>query len=233
LVGANYNQIEFQTSDRIGSVDQNTENGGRLIVPTIDGLPIGPGSGVHALHEGRIAAYLELRDQTLPDQAAALDTFSYDMASALDAIGEPILLDNGLPVNPANTLGLSERLSVNPLLDPAKGGDPSRFRDGLAATVSGNPSDDALLTQIVEAISPFGQDLSEVISEATSTAYRAERIHSGNLAREITLIEAEQQISAVDLDFELQSLLAIEQAYAANARVIQTIGDMLDTLTGL
>jgi len=32
----------------------------------------------------------------------------------------------------------------------------------------------------------------------------------------------------VDTDYELQNLLLIEQSYAANARVIQTVGDMID-----
>jgi len=34
----------------------------------------------------------------------------------------------------------------------------------------------------------------------------------------------------VDTDAEMQSLLLIEQSYAANARVIQTVSDMLDIL---
>jgi flagellar hook-associated protein 1 FlgK len=69
-----------------------------------------------------------------------------------------------------------------------------------------------------------------VISNVSTDSLRAQRIHSGNQAREITLVEADAQLSAVDLDYELQSLLAIEQAYTANARVIQTVSDMLDTL---
>ncbi|MGB6231482.1 MAG: flagellar hook-associated protein FlgK [Litorimonas sp.] len=233
LVGATLNEIEFSGSGRIGSVDTNTENGGRLSVPSIDGIPIGTGSGVHGLKDGRIAAYLDLRDVALPEQAAGLDAFSFELASALDAAGEPLLLDNGNPVDPLATLGLSERLVLNPLVDPSRGGDPARLRDGLAATVPGQPSDDTNLTRLTEIVTPFADRLGEIISNASSAAYRAERIHAGNTAREITLTEAEQQISAVDLDYELQSLLAIEQAYSANARVIQTVSDMLDTLTRL
>jgi flagellar hook-associated protein 1 len=35
---------------------------------------------------------------------------------------------------------------------------------------------------------------------------------------------------SVDTDKELQDLLRVEQAYAANARVIQTLSELLDTL---
>ena len=95
LVGPTVNKIEFQPSFRVGALDTTTTNGGRLSIPTISGYPIGPGSGTHAVNEGRIAGYLELRDNHLPQQAAALDDFAYDLAAAFDAIGEPILLDNG------------------------------------------------------------------------------------------------------------------------------------------
>ena len=37
----------------------------------------------------------------------------------------------------------------------------------------------------------------------------------------------------VDTDDEVQRLLQIEQAYAANARVIQTVDDMIQTILGI
>ena len=233
LVGPTVNKIEFQPSFRVGALDTTTTNGGRLSIPTISGYPIGPGSGTHAVNEGRIAGYLELRDNHLPQQAAALDDFAYDLAAAFDAIGEPILLDNGNPVDPLNKVGISERLGVNALLDPARGGEPRRLRDGLASLVPGAPGNDVLLTQMTETLAPFADQLGEVISDASAAVFRAQRIHSGNQAREVTLTEAVAQLSSVDLDYELQSLIEIEQAYTANAQVIQTIKDMFETLARL
>ena len=37
----------------------------------------------------------------------------------------------------------------------------------------------------------------------------------------------------VDTDQEMQSLLLIEQAYAANAKVMSTLDDMIQTLLGI
>jgi flagellar hook-associated protein 1 FlgK len=37
----------------------------------------------------------------------------------------------------------------------------------------------------------------------------------------------------VDTDHEMQKLMLIEQAYAANAKVLMTVGAMLDTLMEL
>jgi len=230
LVGATLHTIEFTPAKQVGPLDTNTDDGGRLSIPTIDGRPIGPNSGAHAITEGRLAANLDIRDNIMPGQAAMLDDFAFDLAASFDALGEPLLLDNGAPVDALNKKGLSQRLTVNPLIDPTVGGSPSRLRDGLGAATPGAPSDDSLLIELADTLAPFSEKLGNLVSEVSSDSLRAERIHSGNQARETTLIEADLQQSAVDLDFELQSLLAIEQAYTANARVIQTISDMLDTL---
>ena len=42
-----------------------------------------------------------------------------------------------------------------------------------------------------------------------------------------------EKAGGVDTDQELQSLLVIEKNYAANAKVIQTVDEMIKTLLGL
>lgn len=232
MVGVTLNPIEFSPSNRVGALD-SPEPVGRLTIPTINDQPIGPSSGAHAVTEGRISAHLSLRDVDIPRQSATLDDFAYEIASAFQDMGEPLLLDNGAPIDITNKTGLSERLNVNPLVDPARGGDPTRLRDGLAALTEGAPSEDGLLTQLVDTIAPFADRLGGIISDVSSEVFRSERIHTGNLARETSLFEADAELSAVDLDNELQSLLSIEQAYSANARVIQTVSDLFDILARL
>ena len=46
-------------------------------------------------------------------------------------------------------------------------------------------------------------------------------------------LRTEELRNGVDTDTEMQQLLVIEQAYDANARIIETISEMLDTLTRL
>ena len=45
--------------------------------------------------------------------------------------------------------------------------------------------------------------------------------------------DAEAAVMGVDTDQEMQTLLLVERAYAANARVIQTAQAMIDTLMEL
>ena len=58
----------------------------------------------------------------------------------------------------------------------------------------------------------------------------ADAVATTALARAGALADAELSMSGVDTDAEMQSLLLIEESYAANARVIQTISEMLDIL---
>ena len=46
-------------------------------------------------------------------------------------------------------------------------------------------------------------------------------------------LRTEELRNGVDTDTEMRQLLVIEQAYAANARIIETISEILDTLTRL
>ena len=230
LLGNTVHEIDFQPVQAVFAADTSELAGGRLSIPTIDGRPIGPGAGTSAIHDGRLSANLQLRDTTIPEQGRALDQFAFDLADTLQTAGMPILVDGSTPVDAGNLTGLAGRLSVASEIDPDIGGIPSRLRDGLGATDTGNPGDDTRLNSIVEALSGRSGDFANLVDGVSSEAFRSERIHVGNLSREATLLESEAAQSGVDMDYELQSLIAIEQSYSANARVIQSIGDMFDAL---
>ena len=51
-------------------------------------------------------------------------------------------------------------------------------------------------------------------------------------ARHLALTDLEAA-NGVDTDAEMQSLLVIEKTYAANAKVIQTVDEMISTLLGI
>ena len=57
----------------------------------------------------------------------------------------------------------------------------------------------------------------------------AERRQGFVTAQRDALRVAEKE-GGVDSDAELQKLMLIEQSYAANARVIETVGKLIDTL---
>ena len=72
----------------------------------------------------------------------------------------------------------------------------------------------------------------DVVSGVATARLTAEGEASFAAARLDTLRQMELE-GGVDTDQELQTLLLIEQAYAANAKVMSTVGDMIQTLLGI
>lgn len=153
----------------------------------------------------------------------------------------------GGPFSPANEAGLSARLGINAAIDPDQGGGVWRLREGIGATSPSLVGDSALLTAMQQALarpgvptsgalSPVARSLSALASDLVSSVAR-DRVESEDLATfarsRSTSLQEKAQAQGVDTDQELQNLLLIEQAYAANARVIQTIDNMLSTLMEL
>ena len=118
------------------------------------------------------------------------------------------------------------------------------MRDGLLAPVEGPVGNAAGLTALHEALSAARVPASGGYSGAarSAQALSADMLSSRGgtlqgLETDQSFVEAQRaslkQIeleNGVDTDQELQKLLLIEQAYAANARVIQTVDALFDTL---
>ena len=72
----------------------------------------------------------------------------------------------------------------------------------------------------------------DVLSNISGQRQQADIRQSYATTRQAAMTEL-QLADGVDTDAEMQDLLVIEQAYAANARVIQTIDSLIQTLIGL
>lgn len=226
---------------------------GTLSGLTINGKSVPTDPQIGHLRGGSLDAAFQLRDQDLPAVQENLDKLAIDLMGrfadpGLDltrAAGQPALFtDNGSPLDPAMATGLAGRLSLNAAVDPSQGGAVRLLRDGLGATVPGSVGDATLLQKMSDVIaqrripaaaSPGTSPISlpelaaGIFSDLALQRQFAEQRQSYATARADSLKNAERA-NGVDTDDQLQRLLQIEQAYAANARVIQTIGDMIDSL---
>jgi flagellar hook-associated protein 1 len=193
-----------------------------------------------------------LRDQDLPALSAQLDTIASDLvtrlsADAIDPTKTPG--DPGLFTDPdsAAGAGLAGRISINALVDPSQGGDIFRLRDGLGALTSGPPGSTTILQGLydaftaVRAVSATGfngaYSSTELVAQLTSQTgqkrIQHEAVMSSTVTQHSVLVEAEQNQTGVDIDVQMQDLLLVEQAYAANARVIQIASQMIQLLMEL
>ncbi len=232
-----------------------TLENGALSGLTVNGRPLP--TGPEYLGNGGLAAAFGLRDRLAPEAQGWLDALAGDLIARFEAPatdptrapGDPgLFTDAGatLPATPAP--GLAGRIALNPLVDPAAGGALWHLRDGLGAALPG-PSGSAIgLERLVDALTTPAVPLppAAAVGEAPGlvdhlggllgrlgrTAFQAEARAVEGAARLSALQDAAAR-DGVDTDAELQALLVIENAYAANARVMRTADEMLQTLLGI
>lgn len=229
--------------------------GGGLSGLTVDGVDIAPGSSNRALQSGALAGLFAVRDEIVPAAAQDLDALAQDLIERFQAAGlDPTLApgapglftDAGAALAPPPATGLAGRIALNDAVDPADGGAAWRLRDGLGAAAPGAPGNNLLLRDLSAAldaprVSSLGGGRALSAAEAAAelgsiaAAVRAgfEASHRTSSTYAAAMNEAVLAETAVDTDAELQSLLVIEQAYAANARVIEAVGQMIDRLMEL
>lgn len=223
---------------------------------SVDGIDITPGgAGVFSIREGSIAGHFAVRDEIAPGFQTKIDALAADVIQRFEgldptlAVGDPgLFTDAGAPYDPLNEIGLAGRIAVNAAVDPAQNGQTWRLRDGLGAATAGVSGDATLIQSLLDSFTaqrplPAGLGLAGSMSAAGAAAgvsstigiqrISAETRLASSAARADAVLEAEQTATAVDTDREMQSLLLIERAYAANARVLQTAQAMMDVLMEL
>jgi flagellar hook-associated protein 1 len=235
------------------TVPEMTIDNGGLSGLEINGVPVRTDSVNGALRGGTLSAQFEIRDELAVAVQADLDAVARDLIErfetpALDPTvtpGDPgLFTDAGSVFDVSVEIGLAGRLSLNAVVDPDQGGESWRLRAGLGAGVPGEPGEarqlQAFSQILTERRTPgstvFGTGQlttaglgSSLMSRAAQNANQSDRMLSFAAASmtELTRIELAQ---GVDTDSELQTLMLVEQAYAANARMIEIAEKMMQTL---
>ncbi len=241
-------QFEFTQTPTI-TADMTLASGGVAGISR-DGVPLNPFDGFGKLSGGSLEAAFQLRDDRLVSAQTALDEVAADLISRfVDPTVDPtlgptdpgLLTDAGGPHDPLDIVGLSRRISVNGAVDPNQGGALYRLRDGVNATVPGPIGDATQIDrwgQALSSIQTIGGTIPALSASGqiarVSALFGTERVQLDEAmtfaaARRDTLYQAELA-GGVDTDQELQMLLRIEQSYGANAKLMQTINAMIQTL---
>jgi flagellar hook-associated protein 1 FlgK len=162
----------------------------------------------------------------------------------------PMFLDGSQAITGAQTwagsqtTGLAGRITVNPALISSPGslvgyasntasGDPTRPNFILNqlnnATLTFSPD-----TGIGSASAPYSGTLTNYISALVSQQSQAANAATNLQQGQDTVLSALQQRfngqSGVNIDTEMSNLIALQNAYGANARVMTTIQQMMATL---
>ncbi len=227
---------------------------GALSGLTINGRPADvTSSGM--LAGGTLIAAFDVRDVLAPNAQTELDAVARNLierfsSAALDptlAPGAPgLFTDQGAAFNPLDEVGLAGRITLNAAVDPARGGELWRLRDGLGATAPGQVGASAFLSGMQRALGAqsvpssgsatgnrsFSSLSAEMVSGISKARLSAEAESSFSTAR-ATALQEQEMANGVDTDQEMQKLLLIEQSYSANAKVMQTVDELIKMLMGM
>ena len=208
----------------------NTIETGHLSGISAGGIELTPGRGPQGARTGAIAGLLAVRDEAAPTFAARLDALAEGLSvrlAAADTDGAGGLLRT------TNGPGAASRMTVSAAADPAQGGALHRLRDGLTATAPGPAAAPGVLPALQDALAGFAGEAEALASSVGTARLSADRAADAASAARQSLRDDVLARTGVNTDQELQSLLLIEQAYAANARVVQVASDMMARLMEL
>ncbi|WP_224824232.1 flagellar hook-associated protein FlgK [Cognatishimia sp. MH4019] len=248
LLGGQVSEITFNSTGLI--VPHMTQDNGLLGGLEVNGTAI---DAATVFAGGSLAGHFEVRDELAVTAQRQLDAVARDLISRFEdpavdptlTTGDPgFFTDAGAALDLAAETGLAGRVKVNASLDSAHAGAAWRVRDGINASAEGPPGDTGRLTAMIDALqalkptqsggfSTSARSLSGLGSDFLSELGR-QKLDTGS---EVLFATTQQSgfrsaelENGVDTDQEMQKLLLIEQAYSANARVIQTVDEMIDAL---
>lgn len=225
---------------------------GALSGLTLNGQPVNLSSPHGPIAGGALAAKFAVRDEWAPAAQAELDALARDVIERFDGVGRStpglgLFTDNGGVFDPTTETGLSGRLQINTVVDPAQGGALWRLRSGLDAVAPAPAGNSDVLNAFAQALgssrtpasgsfSTSAQGLhrlSTMLTSSVSAARQGAEVEQSFLSSRHETLRSAELATGVDPDEEMQKLLVIEQNYAANARVIQTIEEMIQILLRL
>jgi len=239
-----------------GIVAEMTIGSGALSGIEINDRPVRTDSLRGALRGGTLGAAFEVRDELGVAVQGELDAVARDLVErfqdpALDATlpagAAGLFTDNGAAFDSADEPGLAERLKVNAAADPGQGGDSRRLRDGLGAVAPGPVGEARFLNALADTLSSGRTPASGSFGGGSLSADELATTFLSSIAQDRTVAEqrlsfatasqfemAQAELSqGVDTDAELSNLILIEQSYAANARMIKIVDDLMQTLLRL
>lgn len=235
--------------DLVQDVSYNPSDG-TLMAGTQDITPFK--DNVRGLQHGSLVGLSELKRDVIPRFSSQLDEYarglieSFQNADSSLAPGQAgLFTDNGLPFDPANQEGIASRIALNSSISLSGAAEVWRIRDGLGATGPGDASDPGQISAFIDGLNnPVGADpetgipafvtvsdfAAEFVTAQATARARAENSFDAAASAAELVMAARRNSEGVSIDDEMQQLLLIEQSYAANARVLSAVSDMIDTL---
>lgn len=184
-----------------------------------------------AVQGGEVLGLTQVRDTNIPSYLAQLDALATNLVAAVNAVHQ-------------TGYGMDGSTGVNFFTPGASAADIAVSDEVLAdahviaaASTSGVPGDGSLalvMAQLRDQSLVGGQTLNEAYRALMTDVAAATRKASDTLAaKQLSLqqvTQSQQSLYGVSLDEEMSNMIIYQHAYAAAARLMTTLNDMLDTL---
>jgi|GEM_PF-87553 len=148
-----------------------------------------------------------------------------------------------------NVLGIANHITINSNIDPDQGGDKRRIRDGAESTVFTNAVGDATLLQSwireTEETKSFdvatdlsqSQSILSAIREFVANSALSNQNQRSNFeyedGRRNSLLDIRDNLEGVNIDEQTQQALFLQRIYQANAVLLRTVDEMMETVINL
>lgn len=234
----------------------------------IDSVPATGANSVMPVTSGRLAGLIELRDGITMTMSAQLDEIASGLVRAFaesDQEGTATLPQaaglfqmtagsTAVPADGALVPGLAKSIAVNANVDPARGGDLMRLRDGGISDPS-QPAyayNAAHMSGFSDRIDELVQVFGEAQARASETQVSApsslldfsassigwlqgqRQINSGNSSYASVLLQRSQdalsKVAGINIDDEMTQLMELERTFQASAKLITTVDSMFGAL---
>lgn len=240
-----------------GAIGVYTRDGKPLVDSSVATIALGGPTGVTwsipgtastsvNVQSGTIGGLLNLQNTTLPAVQGQLDDIARALTVEFNAINVPIFYQPGVtPFNPASTVGYASIIAVNPTVTQSTIHDGAVPAQTLVAGAPLAPGDTTFIDKAIALFNrtnvsftasglPASGNLAQVATdfitgESALRANAEDALNSETTLRQ-TLQSKLSSESGVNVDDEVAQLSVLQNAYAANARVLQTSKDMFTTL---
>lgn len=176
---------------------------------------------------GEMGANSTLRNTTIPAMQSALDGFAQSLASSFLSQNVPLLTDasGAVPASGAAATGFSATIQVSTVVQAT----PSMLRDGTGSALASG--DNTVINNILKNV--FSTSSSGIPAQATNlvAGFAAQATHAASTATANTALRTglESRLSTesgVSVDTELAQMVQLQNAYAANAKVVTAVQNM-------
>ncbi len=178
---------------------------------------------------GEMGANLALRDSTIPGMQTKLDNFTQSIAASFQQAKVPLLTDNtGNSTPPA--LGFSATVQVSVDIQTY----PYKLRDGSTGPTL-QSGDNSTVRTVLNTVFPSTMDgavsrASTLVAGFAQQSAQATTATTSSTALRTGLDTRLAARSGVSVDTELAQMVALQTAYAANAKVVTAVQSMWQQL---